>query len=324
MSNSVRNKADNVFNPTLPYFYDYAMTHDSYVQPGLIHCNDTALQAYWARYLLKEALSVYEWTLPETWNENYFLYVLMCRGYVAVIETDKFGVIPQECGLYGYNVMYQPTHAIIANPLIKGNLTPQIDKQCTIIKLQPDYTGILDIVLFYSNLMACAAESTCVNLINSKFTYTFFAEKKAQAESMKKVYDDFSAGHPAIVTDQNLLTDDGKPRWQLFTQNLAQNYIADKNLAVMRRIKEMFCTEIGIPNTNEDKKERMLTDEVNANNIETYSKVSLWLDEMKRSCKKTKKLFGIDIDVKLRDYDDKILFPLKSAQKANQDQDRDG
>ena len=318
------NANKNIFNPTPPFFYDYAMTCQSYIQPGIIHCSDTGLQAYFARYLLKEALSVYEWTMPKTWNENYFLYILMCRGYISIIETDKYGVIPQECGLYGYNVMYQPTHCIIANPLLKGNIRPQIDKECTLIKLQPDYTGILDIVLFYSNLMACAAESTSVNLINSKFSYTFFAESKNQAETMKKLYDDFSSGHPAVVTDKNLLGDDGKPRWQLFSQNVGQNYIADKNLAVMRRIKEMFCTEIGIPNTNEDKKERMLTDEVNANNIETYSKVSLWLDEMKRSCEKARKMFGIDLSVKLRDYDDKILFPLKDSTKANQDQDRGG
>lgn len=313
----------NKFTFTPPIFYDYANTSIAQVQPGLIHCSDNSLQWFFARYLLKEALSVYEWTMPDNWNENYFLYILMCWGYIAVVETDAFGVIPQQCGLYGYNVMYQPTHAIISNPLLKGNLKPQIDKDCVLIKMQPDYTGILDIVMHYANLMACASESTTVNLINSKFSYMFFAENKAQAETMKKVYDDFASGKPAVVTDKNLLTDDGKPRWQLFTQNVSQNYIADKNLAVMRRIKEMFCTDIGIPNTNEDKKERMLTDEVNANNIETYSKVSLWLDEMKKSCEKARKMFGINLSVKLRDYDDKILFPLKDGKKANQDQDRD-
>lgn len=301
-----------------PIFYDYANASISQEQPGIIHCSDNKLMMFYARYLLKEALSVYEWTLPETWDMNYFLYVLMCRGFISILETDKFGVIPQECGLYGYNVMYQPTHVIVANPLLRGNLRPQIGKECVLIKLQPDYTGILDIVFHYANMMACASESTNVNLINSKFSYVFFAENKAQAETMKKIYDNFASGSPATVTDKNMLTDDGKPKWLLFTQNVSQNYIADKNLAVMRRIKEMFCTEIGIPNTNEDKKERMLTDEVNANNIETYSKVSLWLDEMKKGCEQAKKMFGIDISVKLRDYDDKILFPLK--QNSNKEE----
>ena len=307
-----------------PIYYDYNNAVTASTQPGTIHCSDNTLHNFFARYLLKEALSVYEWTMPETWAENYFLYVLMCKGFISIINTDAFGVIPQLCELYGYNVMYQPTHAIISNPLLRGNLRPRIGKDCTIIKLQPDYNGILDIVFYYANLMACAAESTTVNLINSKFSYVFFAENKAQAETMKKLFDNFSSGEPATVTDKNLLTDDGKPKWQLFTQNVQQNYIADKNLAVMRRIKEMFCTDIGIPNTNEDKKERMLTDEVNANNIETYSKVSLWLDEMKRGCKRARDMFGIDIDVKLRDYDDKILFPLKdkTREHVNQDQER--
>ena len=74
----------------------------------------------------------------------------------------------------------------------------------------------------------------------------------------------------------------------------------------------------------------MLTDEVNANNIETYSKVSLWLDEMKRSCEKARKMFGIDIKLQYSCYwenysqYDKILFPLKDKAKSsvNQDQDR--
>ena len=304
-----------------PIFYDYANAYISQQQPGIVHCKDTGVLNYFARYFLKEALSVYEWELPKNWNENYFLYTLMCRGFVAIIETDKFGVIPQGCGLWGYNVMYQPTNVIIANPLLQGNLRPRIDKECVLIKLQPDYSSIMDVIYTYADMMACAYESTCVNLINGKFAYLFFAENKAQAESMKKAYDNFASGVPATVVDKNLLTDDGKPRWQLFTQNVGQNYIADKNLAVMRRIKEMFCTEIGIPNTNEDKKERMLTDEVNANNIETYSKVSLWLDEMKRGCKKAEEMFGIKMSVKLREYDDAILFPLKNEKGINQDQD---
>ena len=224
-----------------PFYYDHINAANSLISPSTVHCRNTGLQRYFARHLIQKAIAVFKWKMPENWAENYFLYSLYTWGYVAVVNTDKFGVIPQECGLYGYNVMYQPTNAIISNPLLKGNLRPRIDKECVVMKLQPDYTGILDIVYFYSNLMACAAESTAVNLINSKFSYVFFAANKSQAESMKKIYDEFSSGNPAVVADKLLLNDEGKPTWQLFTQNVAQNYIADKNLAVMRRIKEMFC-----------------------------------------------------------------------------------
>ena len=297
-----------------PVFYDHQNAIISQTQPGTIHCHDNNLRLFFQRYLIQKALSVYKFTLPETWAENYFLYVLFCRGYIAIVNTDKFGVICQNCGLSGYNVFYQPTHALIANPLLRGNLRPQIDKECTLLRLQPDYGGIYDITSYYADLMACAAETLTVNLITSKFSYVFFADDKAQSETMKKLFDNYASGQPATVTTKNLLDEKGNPRWHLFTQNVQQQYIADKNLTVLRRLNEMFDTEIGIPNANEDKKERLITDEVNANNFETYSKVSLWLEELKKGCKKARDMFGININVEWR-RDDKALLPQTMLQR---------
>ena len=65
----------------------------------------------------------------------------------------------------------------------------------------------------------------------------------------------------------------------------------------------MFDTDIGIPNANTDKRERLISDEVNANNVETYSKCALWLDELQESCAKTRDMFGVDIAVDWRKLD---------------------
>ena len=294
-------------NLTPPIFYDHGNVALTQQQPGTIHCADNNLSRFFARYLLQRIMSVYDFKLPDAWAANYFLYTLFCIGYVAVIRTDKYGVVPQNCGLYGYNVMYQPTHAIISNQLLRGNLRPQIGKQCTIIRLQPDYGSVWDLVSYYANLMACAAQGATANLINSKFSYVFFADGRADAETFKALFDNLSNGQPASVVDKRLLNENGEPRWTMFTQNVGQNYIADKIIATMRRISEMFDTEIGIPNANEDKKERMVTDEVNANNIETYSRASMWLDELKKSCKQTADLFDIKISVDWRKYNPAVL-----------------
>lgn len=297
----------------MPMYYDYQNSQICQTQPGTIHCSDNSLRRFFARYLTQKALSVFEWTLPKTWAHNYFLYTLFLKGYIAVVNTDKFGVIPQNCGLYGYNVMYQPTHAVIANPLLRGNLRPQIDKQCTVLRLCPDYGGIYDLVMYYADLMACASQTTTVNLINTKFSYVFFADGKAQAETFKKLFDNFSSGQPATVVDKQLLDEQGNPRWQLFTQNIQQAYIADKNLEVLKRLDEMFNREIGIPETNEDKKERLLTDEVNTNIIESLSKADMWLKELQEGCEKTRDMFGIDISVKWRELDQRVLYPIKQG-----------
>ena len=63
-----------------------------------------------------------------------------------------------------------------------------------------------------------------------------------------------------------------------------------------------FDTEIGIPNTNNpDKRERMITDEVNSNNVETACLGELWLQTLNKEITKANAMFdGLDISVTWR------------------------
>ena len=285
-----------------PYYYNYINAETSQVTPSTVHVKDSGLCRYFTKYLLQKAMSVFEWDLPETWNKDYFLYVLYCWGYVAVVNTDKFGVIPQGCGLKGYDVFYAPTHAVIRNPLLSGILEPRIGTQCELLKLQPDFSGILDLVGHYAEQMALASQSVSVNLLNSKLSYVFTAKTKALAESLKKMYDQIASGEPAVVIDSRLKNAaDGEETWKAFEQNVGGNYIVTNLLADLRKIEAMFDTEIGIPNANTDKRERLIQDEVNANNIETYSKCAMWLENLQDACKRVNDMFGLSIAVRWRE-----------------------
>lgn len=274
-----------------PIYYDHANMMVACNNPSSIHTQNTQLTAYFRRYLLQKAISVFEWKLPENWNRDFFLYVLYCWGVVAVIKTDKFGVIPQGCGLTGYNVQYQPTNAIITNPLLCGILSPVIGKQCELIKLQPDFGGIMDMVNSTAEDMALASEALSMNLINSKLSYIFAASGKAVAESYKKMYDDIMKGKPAVFTDKDLFTEEGKPLWQAWTQDLRAAFISPEIMDTMHEIEARFDQQIGIPSANTDKKERLVVDEVNANNTDTYCKAALWLEELQQCCEKVNKMF---------------------------------
>lgn len=285
-----------------PYYYNYINAETSQVTPSTVHVKESGLCRYFTKYLLQKAMSVFEWDIPDTWNKDYFLYVLYCWGYVAVINTDKFGVIPQGCGLKGYDVFYAPTHAVIANPLLSGILEPRIGTQCELMKLQPDFSGILDLVGHYAEQMALASQSVSVNLLNSKLSYVFTAKTKALAESLKKMYDQIASGEPAVVIDSRLKkAADGEETWKSFEQNVGGNYIVTNLLADIRKIEAMFDTEIGIPNANTDKRERLIQDEVNANNIETYSKCAMWLENLQDACKRVNDMFGLSISVRWRE-----------------------
>ena len=283
------------------YSYDFIIRYTAHIEPSTIHTQDNATAVYFKRYLLQKILSVYEFRgIPKTWSTDYFLYTLFVWGFVAVIETDKFGVIPQHCSLYGYDVFYRPTNANIANPLLRGNLTPEIGVQCEIIKMQPDYGSCWDIVTYYAGLLALATESLNTNLVNSKLAYVFACKDKVTAESFKKMYDAINQGNPAVFADKKLFDDNGDPLWTTFQNNLKQNYVAGDMLNDMLKIDARFCTEIGIPNVNLAKKSGVTDNEVEANNVDTKSKASLWLETIREGLDKVNAMFGLELSVDFR------------------------
>ena len=284
-----------------PYSYEVINEYNSQISPSTVHVKNTGLARFFKRYLLQEAMSVFDWQMPKTWEKNYFLNVLYVIGYIGILNTDAFGVIPQHGGLGGYNVFYQPQYMLITNPLFAKTYRPVIGRDCVCLRLQPDYCGLFDIVDYYGDLMALCAETTGVNLLNSKLSFVFGADNKALAESLKKMYDNVASGEPAVFVDKSSLYDDeGNSRVMLFNQDVGGNFIADRLLDCMRTIRCQFLTDIGIPNANTQKRERLITDEVNSNNFETKAKCALWLDELQKGCEAARDMFGIELAVDWR------------------------
>ena len=278
----------------LPYFYRQENAVNGTILPSFLHIRNTAVANFYKRYLTQKAISQFRFTLPNTWNKDYFLYTLYIWGFLAVVRTDKFGVIPQGCSLMGYDVFYRPTNAIISNPLLKGIIQPRIGTQCTLIKLQPDYGSIYDLVDFYGNMLALCAESASVNLLNSRLAYVFLTGNKQGAETMKKAMDKILSGEPGVFVDKDMFRDEnGELNWEMFEQNLSQNFIAPEIMEVMRTWEEKFEVEIGIPTTNTQKKERLVTGEVAANQMEAETRLKMWFEGLQESFDETRKMFGI-------------------------------
>ena len=284
-----------------PVNYQLENLYNSARSPSSVHCQNTALVRYYAKYLLEKVISVFEFSgIPEEWPLNYFQYTLFGYGHIAILDNEKYGLICQDCHPYGFDLYYQPSHVTIANPLIVDKNIYKIGEECELIKLQPNYTGVMDIVTTYADLMALCLETAGINLLNSKLSFVFFAENRTMAEGFKKTYDKYASGEPMMVIDKNMRAADGSPTWESFTQNVGQNYIVGNILDDMKKIVDQFNTDIGIPNANTYKRERMITDEVNANNIDTQSKIALWLETMRRDIAKVNSRYGLNIAVRYR------------------------
>lgn len=273
-----------------PFMYDHINAATSQVNPSIMHASNTALTWYFGRYLTQKAIAVFNWSIPENWGRDYMLYGLYLFGHIALVKTPEYGIIPQVCTLSGYDVFYRPTRVLIGNPLIREK-EYQLHENAELLKLTPDYGGIYDKIQYYASMMSLIAEDAGVNLFNSKLSYVFAVTSKSSAESMKRLFDDIASGEPAVFADRKLYHDDGTPAWTTFEQNVAQNYITGQLLEDLRRIENDFCTDVGIPNTNTAKRERMVVDEVNANNVETSATAELWLDTLNRGIEKIERTF---------------------------------
>lgn len=283
----------------IPVLFNYNNAYTSQIKPGMIHSRNTTLTWFFERILTQRLFSVFEYDLPDEWDKDYFLYVLWLYGFGAVINTNKYGVIFQQCTLSGYNVYYRPSKVLVSNPLLQTKeLT--INKDCALIKCAPDYRGVYDIISYYADQMAVLMEAFGVNAYNSKFSWIFAADNPAMAESFKKMFDQVTSGNPAVAVDKKLFNENGDPRWIQFDQNLKNNFIGKDILECMATIDNMFCTAIGLPNSNYEKRERLLVDEINANNSQTRALADVWMETIKHGMDVANDMFGLSLDIRYK------------------------
>lgn len=284
----------------IPVYYDYQNLYDSQFRPFGMHARNTGLSLFFDRYLFQKLFSVFDFTIPDKWDPDYFRYTLFVMGYTIVFNTDRFGVINNHGALYGRNVYYRPTRALVTNPALRGSSVQlEIGTSCQLIKLAPDYRGAYDVVSTFSDLMAEILEGMATNMINTKLAYVFASDNKAAAESFKVMFSDIASGQPAVFVDKKLFDQEGNPQWVLFNQNLKQTFLGNDMLTFMAGIESMFLSFIGIDNVNYEKKERLTNDEINANNQNTKAIARVWLESMQQSMDKVNEMFGTSCSVKL-------------------------
>lgn len=290
----------------IPVLFDYDNLYTSQIKPGTVHSRSTTLTRFFERIFMQRMFSVFEYDLPEEWDRDYFLYVLWIYGFGCVMNTDKYGVIFQQCTLSGYNVYYRPAKCLVSNPLLKTReLTINVDT--ALIKCTPDYRGVYDIISYYADMAAIISESFGINVLNTRLAYVFSADNSAMAESFKKMYDKISAGDPAVAIDKKLFDENGDPRWLKFDNNIRNTFIGKDLLECMQTVDNMFCTTIGIKNANYEKRERLLTDEVNANNQLTESLSDVWLDTISKAFEKANEMFGLNLAIRRREEPQEVV-----------------
>lgn len=261
------------------------------------------LQLDYKTWCLKKLFGAFEFGgIPDEWDYDYMLTNLFIHGYIAITDTSA-GVVPLRCGITGIDIFDHPTRAIFANAVL-GNFernlygdSPATD--CALVKIQYDYMGVMPIVDRYAALLALCDNSIAVNLRNSKVAFIGLVSSKQQAATFEKMYRDIDSGKPAVYAKKGdgLTTDD------IYYNHVRETYIANDVQLLKQSIKNDFLTEVGLNNANTDKRERLIVDEVNANNDEVQANVQHWIDNIREGLKRANALFGLNLSVKLRKFD---------------------
>lgn len=273
------------------------------IKPNKVNAQDNVRTLFYKDYLINLVKGLFVIECDDTWSKDYMLENLILRGMFSIQDTSM-GVVPLQSSVHGINVFNRPTTVIIANPVL-GTFEKTIDKDCVIIYLYDDkkFKSFVPLIDIYASKLALCDSSIDVNLINSKVAYVFDCADEKQAKEVKLVYEKISRGEPAVFwSDSSGI--DGTKKLNFFKTDVKNAYVADLIQDEKRAIINEFLTMIGINNSNTDKKERLITDEVNANNEEIKLSMANIYRNIKEQVAKANKMFpGINLSITIPSQD---------------------
>jgi hypothetical protein len=221
-------------------------------------------------------------------------------GFLAVFRSKTYGVVPQPATVTGFGLQYQPTGAMIATPYFQFERPLTIGKEVELIKLCPDYVGTWDIITKYAAELKEIDTSIKSAARNSRLAYALIASDDKSAKTLKAVRERVINGDDVII-DEKLLKDKTNPDklpWHEFDRDIKNSYILGDLLDARRSTLVDFYREIGV-RMLDDKRERMITAEVDAGNTETFIRSEVWIETLKESCAKVNAMFGTNIIPKI-------------------------
>lgn len=281
-------------------YYNYG---GMYLAPPFMNNSPNASMDYWARSLFQRLTALIDFEgLPEAapgqygWDKDAFKYGLYMLGYQIIFRSRTYGVVPQPGALTGFGLQFQPAGAIINTPYFQFDKELRIGLDCELIRLTPDYSGVYDIVTKYAAELKEIDTSIRSAARNSRLAYVMVASNDKTARTLKAIRERIINGDDAII-DEKIMRDKANPDtlpWFEWDRDVKNSYILGDLLDARRTTLVDFYREIGV-RMLDDKKERMLTAEVDAGNAETFIRSEVWMESLKESCEKVNIMFGTSI-----------------------------
>lgn len=251
--------------------------------------NDPIFNRYYNR-LCEITMSRFNWlNLPDTIDVRYLEQCLMRDGYAVFFKDEVLGYLALQCMIGGQlNVYRIPT---LRRAYATNGYQLQLDSTNSVI-IYNNYvrTPELNAIRTYSLQLTEIERAIIVNSKAQKTPCLVLSDEK-QREALENIYEQYDGDEPVIFGDKGLGTEPIKS-----ISTLAP-FTADKLYDLKSRVWNEALTYLGIPNVTEEKKERMLVDEVEKQNGGTFASRNSCLNMRRFACEEINKMFGLNIDV---------------------------
>jgi hypothetical protein len=255
--------------------------------------NMQTFQDYYSRLRLL-ALSIFEWQgLPESISIRYLEQSLFEQGRVFFFEDKKMGHLCLRGGPdSALNVYGDPLKVRVFGA---NGYNRELDPgQYVMIRNNLDTRPTEPTIRLYAQRMSQAERSLDVNIAAQRTPMLLICEEK-QRLTLKNVYAQYSGNEPVIFADKSMNPD------MIKSIKTDAVYVGDKLMLYKRDLWNECLTFLGINNANTDKKERLITDEVQANDQMISLSAQVMLLTRQQAAAEISKLFGIQVTVQPRE-----------------------
>ena len=220
--------------------------------------NDATFFDYYQR-LKMLAISEFEWSgLPATCDQRFLELILFEFGYVLFFQHDlNKAFLTLQCALQGPLNMYRIPIYRRAYAVTGFNQLCSDQNSVIIWNNYLRQPTSLTIELFAGRLTEI---ERAINVnIKAQKTPVLIKGSIEQQKTLKKVYDKYDGNSPVIFGDKDL----DLSGFSVLKTDAPESYL--NLMQAKTRIWNEALTFLGINNTNTDKRERLITDEVNSN-----------------------------------------------------------
>jgi hypothetical protein len=265
--------------------------------------NQATYMQYYNR-LTELAISMFEWkNLPSSVDERFLELTLFTDGMAVFFKDDVLDYLCLQCMIGGNLDVYRVPKYRKAYATNGYNNSLNENDSVIIFNNMLRTNSMLDIQMF-SQRLANLDRAIDVNT-NAQKTPVLVQCDENQRLTMKNLYMQYDGNEPFIFGDKSLNTNGLK------VLKTDAPYVADKLYQLKVQYWNEALTYLGISNSNVEKKERMLQDEVQINQGGVIANRYPRLEARRQACKKINEMFGTNISVDYREdyqiFDDESM-----------------